>query len=155
MPPPLAVATTAYCVSSVRTGTVRGSTRTPEPGVRATVCVVASVPSAKRYQFSVALVAVDDCSRIGVVQPFAPPRVRVMFGRKYLGVACVSAVYPIALAEPITETAAAIEVPPALTSTVYSPSARQPVVAVAPQRGRVGSPLVVRRAKATELPAPA
>src|SRR2546425_12807646 len=90
--PPVAATTTAYCVSSVSAGTVRGSTRTPEPGERGTVCVVTSVPSEKRNQLSVALVAVADWSRIGVVQPVAPPRGRVTFGRKYFGEARVSAV---------------------------------------------------------------
>src|SRR5438552_68870 len=60
---------------------VRGSMRTPAPAMSGTVCDVASVPSAKRYQLSVAFEAVDDCSRIGVVQPLAPPRLRVTFGR--------------------------------------------------------------------------
>src|SRR5437879_1805693 len=83
--PPVADATTAYCVSSVSAGTVRGSTRTPDPGVSGTVCVVTRLPSENRYQLSVALVAVADWSRIGVVQPVAPPRVRVTFGREYFG----------------------------------------------------------------------
>src|SRR5207247_10293201 len=108
MLPPVAEATTAYCVSSLRFGTFSGSMRTPEPGVSGTVCAVTRPPSEKRNHWRVALDAVADWSRIGVVQPAAPPRVRVKFGRKYLAVACVSAVLSIALAEPIPDTAPAV-----------------------------------------------
>jgi hypothetical protein len=46
-------------------------------------CVVMSAPSEKRRHSTVAPVAVTVCRTIGVVQPFAPPSVRVTFGRKY------------------------------------------------------------------------
>ncbi len=82
VPCPERSATTAYWVSSVRPLTLRGSTFTLPPLTSdGTYCVTASVPSAKRYQRSVALVAPADCSTMGVVQPVVPPSVRVMFGR--------------------------------------------------------------------------
>src|SRR2546428_12947024 len=114
--PPVAATTTAYCVSSVSVGTVRGSTRTPEPGVSGTVCVVTRVPSEKRYQLSVALVAVADWRRIGVVQPVAPPSVRVTLGRKCLGEARPGAVEPMPLEGPRTLLAPATLRPPARDS---------------------------------------
>src|SRR5437879_13863476 len=51
---------------------------------------------------------------------------------------------------------AAASVPPAvaLISPVYSPSARQPVDAIAPQRGCAMSPFVYRGSNAADLPAP-
>ena len=63
----------------------------PLPALSGTVCVVTRTPSLKRYQLSAALVAVADCSMIGVVQPVAPPSVRVTFGRKYFAPALVMA----------------------------------------------------------------
>jgi len=74
-------ATTAYCVSSDRPPTFRGSTRIPVPAGADTVCVVIRTPSEKRYHRSVAPDDVTDCSRIGVVHPVVPPNVRVTFGR--------------------------------------------------------------------------
>src|SRR5512138_3562374 len=78
--PPSAM--TAYCVLSDRPTTFRGSIHVAVFGARLTFCISARVPSLKRYHFSKTVVAVVDCSAIGVVQPFGPPSVRVTFGRK-------------------------------------------------------------------------
>src|SRR5438270_10087657 len=58
----------------------------------------------------------------------------------------------MALAAPMTLTAAAMLPPPALASTVYSPSARHPVEAIAPHSGWVVFPFVYRGSNAAELP---
>ena len=71
---------TAYCVSSVRPGTLRGSIFTAAGGASVTVWRVTR-PVRKLLQTSIALVAVTLCSTIGVVHPEAPPSVRVTFGR--------------------------------------------------------------------------
>src|SRR5439155_22669772 len=87
--PPVAVTTTEYCESAASAETPHGSTRTPEPGVSATVVVVTRVPSLKRNHWSVALVAVTLWMRIGVVKPTPLTGVGqkqsdlVMFGKKY------------------------------------------------------------------------
>src|SRR3972149_1367374 len=86
---PAVSSTTAYCDPSASPGTDRGSMRVVPPTVSVTVWVVTSDPSAKRYQRSVALVAVADWMTIGVVQPRSGgPDVsdRVTFGMKSLPV---------------------------------------------------------------------
>src|SRR2546428_12931426 len=90
--------TTAYWVSSVVPGTVRGSMRTPLPAKSGTFCVVTSTPSLKRYQLSEALVAVAHCRMMGGGQPAAPPSGRGTFGRKYFAAALVAAADPLAVA---------------------------------------------------------
>src|SRR6185503_13310734 len=82
---------------------------------------VMSAPSAKRYQRSVADVAPVDCTTIGVVQPRAPPSVRVTFGRYARLPSPLAPMKPIAapLTSVVSSTA---NVPPATTSE-YSPIA--------------------------------
>src|SRR5688572_16132111 len=141
--PPTASTTTAYCVSSARPRTSRGSMRIDCFGVMGMSCATASEPSAKRYHETLTLVAVMLCRTSGVDQPSAPPRRRVTFGRKRRVAGWVRAEYPAAVVSPITfTTAAMLLAEPPLATNEYSPLARQPVEAAAPHRGRVVLPFV-------------
>ena len=87
MPLLSAVATTAYCVLSVRSGICRGSMWNVWPkSLKISTWVKTSEPSENRYQRRVALSEPVDWMFTGVVQPFGPPSVRVTFGKyKVLG----------------------------------------------------------------------
>src|SRR5437879_12973647 len=118
--PPCASTTTPYCVSSERPGTFRGSTRSAPPRPNSpTDCSAISAPSEKRYHRSVALVAPVDCTTIGVLQPRAPPSVRVTLGRYARFPWPLEPTYPIA-APPARVASSTASAPP-LTPTEYSP----------------------------------
>ena len=141
---------TAYWVKSESPATLRGSTRTPDPLGIVRLCVFTSAPSMKRRHSSDAPVAVTVCNMIGVVQP---PNVRVTFGRKYFAAGCASAVYPIAVEGLNTLTAAAIVPCAADATNEYSPSARHPAVAAAPQSALAATPFWKRGSNAHAAPA--
>src|SRR6266542_827849 len=152
--PPIASTTTAYCVSFTRPSTSRGSMRSDCFGVIGMSCDAASAPSAKRYHESLRLVAVMLCRTSGVDQPSAPPRRRVTFGRNRRVAGCMRAEYPAAVVSPITLTTAAILPPvPPLATNEYSPFARQPAEAAAPQSGCVVLPLRKRGSNTHAAPA--
>src|SRR5687768_4102312 len=141
--PPIASTTTAYCVSSARPSTSRGSMRIACFGVMGSSCATASEPSAKRYHEILTVVAVMLCRTRGVDQPSAPPRRRVTFGRNRRVAGCVRAEYPAAVVSPITFTTAAMLLPaPPLATNEYSPLPRQPAEAAAPQSAFVVLPFV-------------
>src|SRR6266511_4796832 len=152
--PPTGSTTTAYCVSSARPSTSRGSMRMDCFGVIGKSCDAASDPSANLYQERCRLVAETLCSTSGVDQPSAPPSRRVTFGRKRRAAGWELAEYPAAVVSPMTFTTAAITPPtPPLATNEYSPFARQPADAAAPQRGCVVLPLRKRGSNTHAAPA--
>src|SRR2546426_10592861 len=123
--------TTAYCVSSARPGTRRGSTRTEAPGTSGPmVCRVTSAPSAKRYQRAVADTAPADWTRKGVVHPLGPPSVRVTLGR-YARFPTDAPTNAMAVTGLVRASSTANW--PPLTTSPYSPSARHVAVPAAGQ----------------------
>ena len=116
--------------------------RTVPPLTRSgTYCVTTSVPSAKRYQRRTALVAPADWSTTGVVQPLAPPRVRVMFGRYSRDVAGRTAAMPMPVGA-LSVMPSTAKVPPVTTSPCWpvathvdAPAVGHEVVPLAWKRG--------------------
>src|SRR5205814_331630 len=77
----------------------RGSMRIASAGrTSAYVCVCTSEPSAKRNHLTVKYGAPADCTTSGVVHPFAPPSVRVTFGRYSFSANALDALTAIAVA---------------------------------------------------------